>query len=263
MPAQRLALVTGASSGIGRATALLLGARGWRVVLVARSEAKLTAVRDRIVDAGGDAHVEVVDAGDADAVLAMADRIRDRFGVPGAIVNCAGLGQWKFMEDTPPDEMEAMLAAPFKAAYHVTYAFLRDLLDQGAGVFVHVGSPASVAPWPGTTGYAISRWALRGLHESLAIDLHGTGVHSCHVVFGEVASEYWEHNPGTAEGKPTIERFLPAITPEETAEVIVRTIDRPRPEVFHPPVIRALALSHRVVPGATRWLLRRTGKRRG
>jgi uncharacterized protein len=132
--AQRLAVVTGASSGIGAATAQLLGAQGWRVVLVARGRPALEDVAARMAAVGQqEPVVEPLDGGDADAVLAMAARVLDRYGVPGTLVNAAGAGEWRWLEDTPPDDLEWMLAAPFRSAYHHTYAFLRPMLAQRAG----------------------------------------------------------------------------------------------------------------------------------
>jgi uncharacterized protein len=259
---RKLAVVTGASSGIGAATAQALGARGWTVVLVARRREELIGVAQRVDTAGGQAIVEALDAADPAAVAAMAGRIRSRQGAPGVIVNSAGAGAWQWPEDTPPDEMERMLDAPYRAAYHVTHAFLPDLLAQHAGTIIHVGSPASLVPWPGATGYTVSRWALRGFHEALRQDLAGTGVSTCHVLFGEVATPYFAVNAGAKERRPTIGRIVPVATAPECAEVILRTIDRPRPQVAHPAILRLLLAIHRVAPAATRWLLRATGAKR-
>ena len=260
--AQRLAVVTGASSGIGAASAEALGALGWRVVLVARRKQRLEEVAERVARFGGDPVVEPLDAGDAEAVLAMAERVRTRYGTPGVLINSAGAGVWRWLEDTPPEDMERMLDAPFRAAYHLTYSFLADLLAAGSGVVVHVGSPASLLAWPSSVAYACSRWALRGLHESLSQDLVGTGVHSCHVLFGEVSSEYFAANPDSHEHIPWIAAPIPLSTPAECAEVIVRTIHRPRREVFHPPLLRAYAEANRWLPGTSRRLSRVTGRRR-
>jgi uncharacterized protein len=260
--AQQLAVVTGASSGIGAATAEALGALGWRVVLVARRRERLEEVAARVRLAGGDAVVEPLDAADATVVAAMADRVRTRFGAPGAIVNSAGAGVWRWFEDSSPADMERMLDAPFRAAYHVTHAFIRDLLAQRSGVLAHVGSPASLQPWPSATAYTVSRWALRGLHESLRQDLAGTGVHSCHVVFGEVTSGYFEANPDSREHIPGIGFAIPISTPAECAEVIVRTLHRPRPQVLYPPMLIAYRLANHLAPGPSRWLTRRTGRQR-
>src|SRR5688572_19850246 len=102
MAQRRLAVVTGASSGIGAAAAAALAADGWRVVLVARGREALDVTHQQITGAGGDAVVEALDAADGDAVVAMARRVLDEHGVPEAIVNSAGAGEWRFIEDTPP-----------------------------------------------------------------------------------------------------------------------------------------------------------------
>jgi uncharacterized protein len=260
---QRLAVVTGASSGIGAATAELLAASGWRVVLVARRRPALEAVAQRIGALGGEAIVESLDGGDAAAVRAMATRVLDRFGVPGAVVNAAGAGEWRWPEDTTPADMERMLDAPFRSAYHHTHAFLAPMLSERGGVLVHVGSPASLRPWPSATAYTCSRWALRGLHEALVQDLHGTGVRSCHVIFaGEVASDYFVANPGSHEHIPSIGRVFGVASPRECAEVVYRTILRPRDQVLHPGLARAFHVVNQVAPGGMRWLARVTGRHR-
>jgi uncharacterized protein len=258
----RVAVVTGASSGIGAATARLLGAQGWTVVLVARRADRLAEVARAIDTAGGRALVEPLDAADGAAVDAMAARVVDAAGVPDAVVNSAGAGVWRWMEDTSHGELDAMLGAPFRAAWNVTRAFLPAMLERGHGVVVHVGSPASLAPWPGATGYTTSRWALRGLHEALRQDLAGTGVRTCHVLFGEVTSEYFDANPDTHQHIPRVARIIPVIAPERAAEVVVRTIARPRAQVFHPRTLGLMQVGNRLAPSLVALLARRTGRRR-
>lgn len=260
---RQLAVVTGASSGIGAATARILVARGWTVVLVARREARLRRLAQHLEAFGvGHAVVEPLDGADPDAVEAMAARVDARFGTPRAIVNSAGAGVWRWPEQTPPAEMERLLDAPYRSAYHVTTAFLPGLLTQRSGVVVHVGSPASIAPWPGATGYTVSRWALRGFHEALLQDLHGTGVRSSHVLFGEVTSEYFVANADSRIHIPGLGKLIRRITPGEAAEVIVRTIHAPRDEVFHPRTLAALRVGNRLAPGTVRRLARVTGRQR-
>jgi NADP-dependent 3-hydroxy acid dehydrogenase YdfG len=255
MTQRRLAIVTGASSGIGAATAAVLAADGWRVVLVARGLDALEQVQQRIHDRGGDAVVEVLDASDGDAVVAMAERVLAEHGTPEVIVNAAGAGQWQFIEDTPPSDAILMMGAPFFAAYNVTHAFMAAMLERGAGVLVHVGSPASITPWPGATAYVSARWALRGLHEALRQDLIGTGVSSCHIVFGEVASPYFQTNAVPREQLPTLSRWVRPISPEECAAVILHVIRLPRDEVIHPRVVQWLAWAARLVPPVGRWVI--------
>ena len=259
----RVAVVTGASSGIGAATARLLGERGWSVALVARRADRLADVARDVQAAGGRALVVAIDASDGDAVDAMALRVVDDLGPPDAVVNSAGAGVWRWMEDTSHEELSRLLGAPFLAAWNTTHAFLPGMLERRSGVIVHVGSPASVAPWPGATGYTASRWALRGLHEALRQDLAGTGVTSCHVLFGEVDSEYFDANPATREHIPRVGRLIGIITPERAARTIMRTIARPRAQVFDPPMLAAMQAANRLSPRLVALLARRTGRQRG
>lgn len=260
--ADPLVLVTGASSGIGRATALALARAGWRVVLVARGREALDAAAAEIRALGRAATVEAVDAGDAEAVEAMARRVVDRDGVPDVVVHSAGAGEWRFIEELPASAGARMMSAPYLAAYHVTAAFMGPMLARGSGVFVHVGSPASLLPWPGATAYTAARWALRGLHEALVQDLHGTGVRSCHVLLGEVSSAYFERAEGSHERIPTIARVLPVMTPEQAGAIVADVAQRPRRQVIAPFMLRLFAWSFYWAPWLVEALVRGTGARR-
>ena len=254
-------MVTGASSGIGAATARLLASEGWRVVLVARRAERLEALAAEIAAGSGEARPEALDAADGAAVTAMADRIRAEWGAPTLVVNSAGAGEWRFLEETPIAAIVEMIGAPYLAAANTCRAFIADMLEAKRGHFIHVGSPASVMPWPGATAYTASRWALRGLHEALCQDLRGTCVRSSLVYFGEVSSEYFEANPGSREHIPTLAAPIPLSTPERCAEVLLDVVRRPRLVVFHPFALRAMAWLAAVTPRPTRWLIARTGRR--
>ncbi len=254
-------MVTGASSGIGEATARALAAGGWRVVLVARRADRLDGVAGEIVAAGGAAMAVAIDAADGVAVDRMADRVRAEWGAPRLVVNSAGAGVWRFLEETTADQIDTMIGAPYLAAAHVSRAFVGDMVAARSGHLIHIGSPASIIPWPGATAYTASRWALRGLHEALRQDLRGTGITSSLVCFGEVSSEYFDANPGSRQHMPSLGRVIPLTAPERCAEVILGVVDHPRPVVFHPFALRVMAWTAAVVPGPMRWLIARTGRR--
>ncbi len=254
-----LAVITGASSGIGEATARELVARGYTVVLTARRRDALEKLAETL---GENALVEACDAGDGAAVLAMAERVQRRLGVPSVIVHCAGAGEWDFIEDTAPSRAMAMMQAPYFAAFNVTHAFMRGMLQAERGVIIHVNSVAAVFPWPSSTGYTAARWALRGLHEALSQDLAGTGVRSCHLVLGRVASPYFANNPGTAEKLPAIAKTTRRLSTEECARMIARLAARPRNEVTRPFMLLAYRWTHALFPWLVLALLRWTGVRR-
>lgn len=258
----RVTVVTGASAGIGAATARALAIRGGAVVLVARRADRLAAVAAEVEAAGARTVVAAMDAADGPGMLALRDRVHAELGPVTAIVNSAGAGTWRWIEDTPPDEFERMLDAPLRAAWNTTHAFLPDLIGAGRGVVVHVGSPASLAPWPGATGYTVARWGLRGLHEALCQDLRGTGVRSCHLLLGEVTSEYFIANPDTHQHIPRVARLIRVIDPEEAAAAVLRCLDRPRRQVFHPRMLAGMQAVNRAVPGLVGLVAWRSGRRR-
>ena len=249
----KLALVVGASSGVGAATARELVQRGYQTVLAARSHERLERLSQELGDL---ADFYTCDASSADGIQSLADYIRQRHGTPNVIVNCAGLGQWKRIEDTSPAEAYRMISAPYLAAFNASQVFMAQMLQRGSGVLIHVNSPACYSPWPSSVGYSASRFAVRGLHEALCQDLAGTGVHSCHVVFGRIDSEYFENNPGVLDRMPRISTVIPTLTVRHCAKRIADIAERPRRQLVDPMMLRLFYWSALAMPWLTRWLLR-------
>jgi NADP-dependent 3-hydroxy acid dehydrogenase YdfG len=106
-----------------------------------------------------------------------------------------------------------------------------------------------------------ARWALRGLHQSLCLDLAGTGVQSCEVVFAKVKSGYFINNPGSEEHLPGIAQLVPELTPEQCAEVIYKLIQNPKSSFIYPFMLRMFYLLNYFFPGLVRLLAIRTGRR--
>lgn len=257
------AVITGASSGIGAATAQALAAAGARVVLLARTAAALEQQAAQIRARGGAALVYPVDLADMDAAEQTARAVLGQAGPPDILVNNAGAGRWLFLEETAPEEARAMMAVPYMAAFAVTRAFLPAMLARRRRAsLVFVNSPASLMPWPGATAYTAARWALRGFTEALRADLRGTPLRITAVVPGRVSSAYFANNPGVEERIPGVARLLPTVTPERAAAEILRGIERGRRLVIFPAALRALYYFNAVVPGPVRWLTYLTGARR-
>ncbi len=252
------AVVTGASSGIGAATASRLAEAGSRVVLVARTVEALERVAQHVRATGGIADVIPADLSDPDAVDRVAAEVVERAGTPDIVVNNAGAGRWLHVLETDPDELLSMTAVPYFAAFNLTRGLLAPMLAARRGTIVTLTSPAAYAPWPGATAYSVSRWAMRGFHEALRADLHGTGVRTLLVVPSTVESGYWEHNPGARERTPSIGRLYRTLTPDEVASAIVHGLRRDRHEVYLPALLRATVVLQRWFPGVVRSLVIRT-----
>jgi short-subunit dehydrogenase len=257
----RKIVVTGASRGIGQAVARALAREGGQVALLARSP-EVEQVAAEIVAGGGAARGYVADLADPGAVDRVAQRIADEFGPPDIVINNAGAGRWFSVEETPPGEVAAMMAAPYCAAFYVTRAFLPAMLERRSGYIVNVNSPAAWITWPGASAYAAARWAMRGFTAALRADLHGTGVQVLQVVPGKVSSTYFEHNPHSEERIPSITRIIRVLTPDQVAAALVRGIAHDRREVVIPALLRATLALHALAPPLVDWLMFRTGWRR-
>jgi len=258
----RLVLVTGASSGIGAATAKAMARAGGRVALIARSKELLDRVAAEIGSAGGDARVYPVDLADAEAVSAVAKRITEELGTPDIIVNNAGSGKWLFVDETTPAQAAQMMAVPYFAAFNVTHAFLPAILKRNSGHFVFISSVGSRFVWPGATAYIAARWAMRGFSEALRADLNGTGIGVTLYESGVVTSDYWKNNPGSRERVPKMGKLVPEVTPEQAADAIVDGVLRDRRHVVVPFMMKLTCWNHALFPWAVQWLMTRTGYRR-
>ena len=258
-----IAVVTGASSGIGAATAERLAAKGARVLMLARREGALKELAARIGRNGGQAIPYPVDLSQPQAVAQVAQRIKAEVGVPAIVVNNAGMGVWRFIEETTPEQAAAMMALPYFAAFNLTRAFIPEMLRANRGHIVNVNSPACRFTWPGACAYTAARWALRGFTEALRSDFYGTGLRVTHFVAGHTESDYWKTNPGSEERMPKIASLMmPALSPSYVARALVRGIETNRREVVVPLMLHIVFLQHALAPWAVEWLMRATGYRR-
>lgn len=163
-PAGRVVWVTGASSGIGLATALACAARGDRLVLSSRAPGPLESAAQRCRAAGAaDVLVAPLDIGDDDAVRAVGQRARQRFGRVDVVVQNAGVAAYGRVDELPADVLEGLFRTNVLGAAHVAGEAVRTFREQGRGSLVVVGSVLGriTVPWMGA--YNASKFALRGL----------------------------------------------------------------------------------------------------
>jgi len=261
-PQNSLALISGASSGIGAATAKVLARERARVILLARTQSALESVAAEIRSSGGTAYAYPVDLTDPNSVEQIAASIKAEIGVPDILVNSAGIGRWLYAEETSPQEVIDMMAAPYFCAFFITRAFLPEMLARNSGHIVNINSPAAKLPWPGATAYTGARWALMGFTQALRADLYGTRLKVHSIVAGKVASTYWDHNPGALDRAPKIARIIPDLTPEQVADAVSATIRHNRSAVIIPRMLRLFYALHTLAPRLVERLVWSTGWKR-
>ena len=212
--AGRVALVTGASRGIGAATAEALRGAGARVVRVARA-----------LPPGADFVDLPADLTDAAQVEALADRVRREVGPPDVVVSNAGGFLLRTLERTTVADFDAQVAINLRAAFAVARAFLPMLRAAGRGCFVSVGSVADHVGFPENAAYAASKYGLRGLHETLLAEFRGTGVRLTLVSPGPTDTDIWApFDPDRREGFP---RRAEMLRPADVADAVLFVATRP------------------------------------
>ena len=214
--AGRLALVTGASRGIGAAVARALSDAGARVVRVARTLPS---------GAGGPFLDLPCDLTDSDQVERLAARLLGAEGAPVMVVSNAGGFLLRRLEETTPAEFESQLAVNLKATFLVARAFLPPMRAAGGGIFISIGSVADHTGFPENAAYAASKYGLRGLHETLAAEYRGTGVRLTLVSPGATDTTIWD--PFAPERRPGFPPRAAMLRPEDVAEAVLFAATRP------------------------------------
>jgi NADP-dependent 3-hydroxy acid dehydrogenase YdfG len=172
----RVALVTGASMGIGAGLAAMLAAEGARVVLAARRRDELEQVAKDIRRDGGTAVPVVTDLTDDDSLARLLTTTRAELGAVDVLVNNAGYAIWKPLEATTITEWDHTFAVNVRAAAYLCGAVLPGMQARGFGRIINIGSEAGVAIVPGFAAYCVSKHALRALTEVIQDANHENGI---------------------------------------------------------------------------------------
>ncbi len=237
--AGRVAVITGASSGIGEATARALAVAGLRPALLARRVDRIQALADEL---GNGAIAIQADVTDYDSLTAAADRVKAELGNADVLVNNAGimlLGP--FTADSHADHRR-MIEANLLGAMNVTEVFLDQLRD-GGGDLVNLSSVAGRTARPGNAVYAATKWGLNGWSESLRQELQ-PDVRVIVIEPGAVATELTDHitHPDAKKAAEQMYQQL-AITAGDIAEVITFAVTRPRRMTLNEILVRPTAQS--------------------
>ena len=252
-------MVTGASSGIGRAVAVALGARGCRVALVARRRDALEAVAGEVEAAGGEgipvpADLET-DAGCAAAVETAVEAL----GGLRLLVPNAGIGRYAAVEAQPADHPEATIRINYLGTVHTVRHALPHLLAAAPSAVVAVTSSAGLIPHRLGSAYCASKAAVNAYLAALRLEVADRGVRVSWVCPGAVDTPFFDGaGLDPDHDLPLLARLLVRrLRPEEVARAVVRAAERGRPEVAIPAMLRFFAFTRRLAPTLADWVNRK------
>jgi NAD(P)-dependent dehydrogenase (short-subunit alcohol dehydrogenase family) len=256
----RVVVVTGASGGIGRATAQLFAARGDTVALLARGARGLDGARRDVESRGGSAATYVVDTADAAAVDKVADQIEEELGEIDVWVNVAFTSVFARFVDIEPEEFERVTQVTYLGFVNGTRSALRRMLPRDRGTIVQVGSTLAYRGIPLQSAYCGAKHATQGFHESLRTELlhEGSRVRVTMVQMPAVNTPQFSwvlsRLPRQAQPVP------PIYQPEVAARAVVYAADHPgRREYWVGGTTTATLLVNAVAPGLLDRYLARTG----
>jgi short-subunit dehydrogenase len=244
-----VAVITGASSGIGRATALAFADRGSSVVLAARRASALDDVARQCQSRGGQAIAVCTDVTDPVAVEELALQAVKSFGRINVWVNNAAVSLFARFDEAPVEAYRQVIETNLFGTVHGARAALRRFREQRSGVLINVASVAAYVGQPYTSAYVASKFAMRGLAECLRQELRDTpDIHVCTVLPPSVDTPLFQQ-AANFTGR-VIKPMSPVHDAESVAATIVRLAKHPQPEVFIDSVSRLVPLLRALAPKA-------------
>jgi NAD(P)-dependent dehydrogenase (short-subunit alcohol dehydrogenase family) len=251
--------ITGAASGIGRATAALAAAEGARLHLTDVNADLLAETAEQIRAGGGTVVLaEAADVSDYPAVRDLAARVTAASGAMDVVMNIAGISTWGTVQGLEHRDWQRLVDVNLMGPIHVIETLVPPMIESGrGGHLVNVSSAAGIIGMPWHAAYSASKFGLRGVSEVLRFDLRPHGIGVSLVCPGGVATPLTEtvHLAGVDKAGPGFQRLLDrfrerAVTPEQAAESILRGVRRNRYWVYTSPDIRVVHLLQRLCPPA-------------
>jgi short-subunit dehydrogenase len=233
----RIALITGASSGIGAATARTLSDHGMHVILTARRLERLLGLKSEIEGNGGQVDVFPADLTREDERQSLFDKVRSLSGTIDLLVNNAGSGWYGYYSDMPWETAREMMALNVSACVHLTNLFLAGMRERGQGHIINIGSIAGGFPNQGVAIYSATKSFLDTFTSVLYRELRGTKIHVSVVRAGPVITEFCEAASLRKGGRHLPTEYM-GVTAEKVAQRILDLFKRPRKVIFIPGYLR-------------------------
>ena len=214
---QQRAIITGASSGIGKATALSFAQAGCNLILVSRSKERLTAVGDLVSGFGVEATVYPLDLSQLSQVQSHFQAIAEKFGPIDLLINNAGMGYTNLLRDTPLTDWQQVLDLNLTSVFQATMGILPSMRDRKKGTIINIASIAAKMAFPEWGAYCVSKAALVTWAKVVAMEERANGIRVMTISPGSVNTPIWD----TATVKADFDRSS-MLTPEIVAQMILQ-----------------------------------------
>jgi short-subunit dehydrogenase len=252
----RVVLITGASSGIGAASAVAFARQGCKVILAARRVDRLEVVLAEVQSAGGAGLVVPTDVTQSSQLRHLLEAGQAEFGPIDILLNNAGFGRLDWLDQLDPEaDIEKLLSVNLNAAIQLTRLALPQMLARRSGHVINLASVSSFIATPTYTIYAASKFGLRGFTDALRREVGGSGIQVSGVYPGPVATEFELHTGAHRKTGYKTPRWI-LQNADQIASVLVSVARRPRRTVIVPGIFRLAILADSLFPGLVDWIVR-------
>lgn len=225
--ARPIALVTGASSGIGEAICRLLISHQYRLIGAARNKAKLQALHEEL---GALFHPLVLDVTDAQSVISLVESLPKDLRSIEVLINNAGhdIGGRRSFEKGSAQQWSDIIETNLQGLMRVTHAVIDGMLERGHGHLVNLGSIAALKPYATGAAYVASKYAVHGFSESLRLDYAGKGIRVTEIMPGLVRTDFAHQRLGDEEkAKAFYDSFDQSLSPDDIARSVFFALQQP------------------------------------
>ncbi len=255
MPPSPVILVSGASSGIGAATARLFAQKGFRVVLAARRMERLQALAQEIEAAGGHAFPVRTDLSSLPEIQNLVQTTIDRFGQIDILFNNAGFGRLDWLENLDAEaDVQTQVQVDVLGVIWLAQAVLPHMIARQQGHIINMASVAALVATPTYSIYSACKFAVRGFNEALRREVGIYGVKVSMICPGGVATEFAEIAGIHRTTKITTPKWL-TLSAEDVAQAVWRLARRPRKIVIIPWLLHFASWSNALFPGLLDWMI--------
>ena len=233
---EKVIVITGAGRGFGRATALLFGREGGKIIVAARTLHEIERTAAEIIDSSGEAIAVQMDVTDRLQVRNLFQRVDNSYGRIDILVNNAGIGRFGPVEELTPEDLESMMAVNLKGTVYCSQeAFVR-MKQAGGGHIINIVSTAGKVGRGNESGYSASKWAVVGFTESLKAEGKPFGIRVTSFCPGGMNTPFWD-TPAARKHQPNADRFM---DPHEVAAILLKIATLPQSVVIDDIVIKRM-----------------------